>query len=162
LKKPKTPLYCPAWFVQVAERMVNEGVSFLQACVELNLKVDADEAEACSRRKEFQEILRSEKNKYHQMIANDPSRTKSVVLGQLVVLADKLTREGEYDKAAGVLEKLAKLEGWQGADSNVNIFAGLTAKDIAEARGRILAQQGTEGVATKTQASKRPSSLEVN
>ena len=71
------------------------------------------------------------------MIANDPTRTKSVVLGQLVVLADKLTREGEYDKAAGVLEKLAKLEGWQGADSNVNIFAGLTAKDIAEARARI-------------------------
>lgn len=140
-KSSKIPRYCPAWFVQVAELMVQSGVSFLQAAVELGIKVDPDEAEATSRRKEFAEILRTEKNKYHQMIANDPTRTKSVVLGQLVLLADKLTRDGEYDKAAGVLEKLAKLEGWQGADSNVNIFAGLTAKDIAEARARI-----TEGL----------------
>lgn len=113
----------------------------MQAATELEIQVDPDEAEMTSRRKEFQEILRSEKNKYHQMIANDPTLTKSVVVGQLWLLADKLTKDAEYDKAAGVLEKLAKLAGWQGAESNVNIFAGLTAKDIAEARARI-----TEGL----------------
>jgi hypothetical protein len=123
--------------VQVAELMARGGVSFLQAIVTLELKIDPDEAEACSRRTDFQDILRSEKNKYHQMVANDPTMTKSAVMGQLWILADKLAREGEHDKSAGVLEKLAKLAGWQGGESNVNIFGGLTAKDIAEARARI-------------------------
>lgn len=144
MKKPKAPSYCPAWFVQVAERMVSGGASFLQAAVELGIPVDPDEADATSRRKEFQSILRSERNKYLQGVANDPTLTKSVVVGFLYTLAVKLEREGEHDKAAGVLEKLAKLAGWQGAESNVNVFAGLTAKDIAEARSRIAAELSGE------------------
>jgi hypothetical protein len=54
------------------------------------------------------------------------------------VLIDCLMREGEYDKAAAAIEKLGKLEGWVGGDSNVNVFAGLSARDIAEARERLV------------------------
>jgi len=124
--------------------MVSGGASFLQAVTELEIPIDPDEAEATSKRKEFKAILRSEKNKYLQMVANDPTLTKSVVIGFLYTLAVKLENEGEHDKAAGVLEKLAKLAGWQGAESNVNVFAGLTAKDIAEARSRITAELSGE------------------
>lgn len=136
-KLSKAPRYCPAWFVQVAELMVQSGVSFFQAVVQLKIPVDQQEAENSAKRKEFQEILRAERNKYHQMVANDPTRTKSVVLGHMVILAEKLEKDGEFDKAAQVWEKLAKMEGWMGGDSNVNIFAGLTAADIAAARERI-------------------------
>lgn len=142
--------------------MVRSGLSFLQATVELGVAIDPEECETYSRRGEFKEILRAEQNKYHQMVANDPTLTKSVVVGQLYVLADKLQREGEHDKAAAVLEKLAKLAGWQGGDSNVNIFAGLTAKDIAEARERIQSQQGSAGVVTKTSKGRKDPDLAVN
>lgn len=113
------------------------GANLKAASVEIGHPLDPDEAELVGRRREFQDILRVERNKYHAMVANDPSRTKSTVLGRLAVIADRLTAEGELDKAAVVLEKIAKIEGWAGADSNVNIFSGLTARDIAEARDRL-------------------------
>lgn len=119
-------------------------MSFGQAAQELGIELTPLEVDRQSRRREFHEIYRAEKNKHYQAIANDPSRTKSVAIGKLEELIDKLMREGEHDKAAAVIEKLAKLEGWQGGDSNVNVFAGLTARDIAEARTRI-----AEGISGK-------------
>ena len=137
-KGPWNPLYCPAWFVQAAEVMVRTQCSLKAAALEIGHPLDGDEADKVSRRRDFQEILRVEKNKYYSSVATDPSRTKSVVLGQMVVLADRLIAEGEFEKAAGVLDKLGKMEGWTGGESNVNVFAGLTARDISEARDRIL------------------------
>lgn len=136
-KTSKSPHYCPAWFVQVAEEMVRNDISLKQAAMDLEIQLDPDEVARIERRKEFQEILRSEQNKYFAAVANDPTRTKSVVLGKMVVQAELLHKQGDFDKAAVVLEKVAKIEGWTGADQNVNIFAGLTARDIAEAKARI-------------------------
>ena len=138
---------CPAYFVQIAEVMVRTGVSLKQAAVEVGHPLDPDEAELVGRRRDFSDILRNERNKYNAMVANDPSRTKSSLLGRMAILADRLTAEGELDKAAVVLEKLAKIEGWAGADSNVNVFSGLTARDLLEARERLTG--GTPQVATK-------------
>lgn len=121
--------------------MVRNEYSLKQAAFEVGHPLDPDEAEAVSKRREFQEILRVERNKYFAMVANDPTRTKSAVLGRMHILADKLMKEGELDKAALVLEKLAKMEGWSGNEGNINIFSGLTARDIAEARERL---QGNE------------------
>src|SRR5882672_4177589 len=100
---PWTPRYCPAWFVQAAEVMVRLSLSLKQAALEIGHPLDSDEADKVSRRREFQEILRVERNKFYAAIANDPTRTKSVVLGKLWDLADKLMLEGEHEKAAGVL-----------------------------------------------------------
>ena len=136
-KGPWNPLYCPAWFVQAAEVMVRTQCSLKQAALEVGHPLDPDEADKVSRRRDFQEILRVEKNKFYASVANDPSRTKSVVLGQMWVLADRLIAEGEFEKAAGVLDKLSKMEGWSGNEGNINIFSGLTARDIAEARDRL-------------------------
>lgn len=123
--------------------MVRNNLSLKSAALEIGHPLDPDEAEKVSRRREFQEILRVERNKYFAGVANDPTRTKSTVLGKMTVLADKLISEGEHDKAAVVLEKLAKMEGWSGNEGNINIFSGLTARDIAEARER-LAKGGTD------------------
>jgi hypothetical protein len=107
------------------------------AALEIGHPLDPDEADKVSRRRDFQEILRVEKNKFYSSVANDPTRTKSVVIGQMFTLADRLITDGEFEKAAGVLDKLAKLEGWNGNESNINIFSGLTARDIAEAKERL-------------------------
>ena len=64
-------------------------------------------------------------------------RTKEAVLGRQEFLIQKLIESGDYDKAAQANVKLAQMEGWTGADSQVTIFAGLTAKDIEEAKKRL-------------------------
>lgn len=140
MPKVTTARYCPAWFVQAAELMVRNSISFKAAALEVGHPLEPDEADKTSRRRDFQEILRGERNKYYTKVANEPTRTKSVAIGKMEVLIDKLMVDGEYDKAATAIEKLAKLEGWVGGDSNVNIFAGLNARDIAEARERIQSQ----------------------
>ena len=135
-------MYCPAWFVQAAEVMVRSQATLKQAAFEIGHPLDPDEADKVTRRKDFQEILRIEKNKFYAGVANDPTRTKSVVLGQMWFLADKLIAEGEFEKAAGVLDKLGKMEGWSGNEGNINIFSGLTARDISEARERLAKSTG--------------------
>jgi hypothetical protein len=121
--------------------MIRNNVSLKQAAADVNHPLDPDEAEKVSRRKDFQEIYRIERNKFFAAVANDPTRTKSTVLGRMHILADKLMAEGEHDKAALVLEKLSKMEGWSGNEGNINIFSGLTARDIAEARERLQADE---------------------
>ena len=137
---PWNPIYAPAWFVQAAEVMVRTSCTLKVAALEIGHPLDPDEADKVTRRRDFQEILRAEANKYYAAVANDPTRTKSVVLGKLWVLADKLMAEGEHEKAAGVLDKLAKVEGWSGNEGNINIFSGLTQRDIAEAKERIVSK----------------------
>lgn len=117
--------------------MLRSGCSFKQAALDLGHPLDQDEAERTTRRKDWQEIYRSEKNKFYAGVANDPTRSKSVAIGKMEVAIDRLFMAGEYDKVIAGIEKLGKLEGWIGADSSVNIFSGLTARDIAEARERL-------------------------
>lgn len=133
----KGPRFCPAWFVQAAELMVRSNISLKVAASEIGHPLDPDEAERTARRRDFQDILRVEQNKYYATVANDPSRTKSAAIGKLELVIDRLIREGELDKAAAAIEKLAKLEGWIGSESNINVFSGLTARDISEARRRL-------------------------
>lgn len=117
--------------------MVRTNCSLKAAASEIGHPLDPDEADKVTRRRDFQEILRIEKNKFYTAVANDPTRTKAVVLGQMWFLADRLISEGEYEKAASVLDKLGKMEGWSGNEGNINIFSGLTHRDIAEAKARL-------------------------
>jgi hypothetical protein len=137
-KSPKLPRYCPAWYVQVAEGMVRNNTSLKQSALDLSIQLDPDEVVLIERRKEFQDILRDEKSKYYAAVANDPARTKSTAMGMMWVNAERLMAEGESERASTVLEKLAKVAGWTSPESNVNVFADLSARDIAEARAKIL------------------------
>lgn len=116
--------------------------SLKQAALDLNIKLDPDEAVRIGRRKDFIEILRVESNKYHAALANDPTRTKSVAIGKLWALAEKLEKDGEYEKAAATIEKACKAEGWIGGEGNVNIFGNVTARDLQEAKERIIKLRG--------------------
>lgn len=138
--------------------MVRTKMNFHQAVTDLGIKMEPDEAHRTANRREFQDILRVERNKHYQSVANDASRSKSTAIGKMELLIDQLTADGEYEKAGALIEKLAKLEGWIGGDSNVNVFGGLTARDIAEAKERILGKgAGSRGVNVETRASTNPS-----
>jgi hypothetical protein len=130
--------------------MVRNGSSLKVAALELGITLSPAEVERMGRRRDFQDILRVEQNKYFAMVANDPSRTKSVALGRMWVSAEALARDGEHDKAVQALERISKVEGWIGPENNVNIFAGLTAKEIENARKEL---EGKLNAERKDQAS---------
>lgn len=117
--------------------MVTGNMPFKQAAGELKIDWTAAECDKITRRTEFKRILREERNRIHTDVANTPGRNKSSAIGMMVLALENLMAEGEYDKVIAGIEKLAKLEGWMGGDSNIQIFAGLTAKDLAEAKGRL-------------------------
>lgn len=120
--------------------MVTGNMPFKQAAGELKIDWTAAECDKIARRTEFKRILREVKYSFHAEVANTPGRNKSSAIGMMQVAIENLLAEGEWDKAVAAIEKLAKLEGWMGSDSNIQIFAGLTARDIAEAKERIQKQ----------------------
>lgn len=113
--------------------MVQEGKSFAQAMTEEGVNLTSAEAESWFKRASFQRCLRQARHRFHVEIARDPERTKSATIGQLQNLADKLQAEGEHDKAAEVLLKICKIEGWVGPD-NVQVFGNLTQAQIDAAK----------------------------
>ena len=127
--KPEAP-----WFQEAARLMVQKGHNLRQAALELEIPLTSADAEKIQRRKSFQSVIWTERQRFFQEIGRDPMRTKEAVLGRQEFLIQKLIESGDYDKAAQANVKLAQMEGWTGADSQVNIFAGLTAKDIEEAK----------------------------
>lgn len=128
-RKPEEP-----WFERVANRMVQEGKSFPQACSEENVFLNTSDADKQFKRASFQKCLRQSRHRYHNEIARDPERNKTTLIGQLQVCADKLMGEGSFDKAAEVLLKIAKIESWINPDNQVNVFGTLTQNDIDKAR----------------------------
>jgi len=51
--------------------------------------------------------------------------------------SQKLEEEGEYDKAAEVLLKIAKIRGWVGPENQVSIFGELSQSDLDGIRKKI-------------------------
>lgn len=131
--------------------MVREGISLRMAVMKLGRDLDAAECDVIFKRKAFQETLREEQNKHYSAVAQIPGRSKTSAIGLLLVAIERLALEGEWAQVIAGVEKLAKLEGWVGAETNVNVFAGLTAKDISEARERIKNQiDNPSGVVSET------------
>lgn len=125
--------------------MVREGVGLREAIALLNAPVTSEECKAIERRGSFKKLIWAARLRYWAELGSDPERTKSSTIGQLQLLAQKLMDEGEYEKAAEVLFKIAKAEGWVGSESTVNVFQGLTAKEFTELRER-LKQQASQPV----------------
>jgi hypothetical protein len=135
--------------------MVQEGKTFAQAMTEEGVAMTSAEAEQWFKRASFQRCLRQARHRFHSEIARDPERGKITTIGQLQLCADKLQAEGEFDKAAEVLLKICKIEGWVGPD-NVQVFGNLTQAQIDAARDTLkqkllgqsynsIAPSGTDG-----------------
>ncbi len=137
------------WMVPAAAIMVREGVGLTEALTKLNVPLSSKEAGAFSRSKGFQTVLRQETNRYFGEIGSDPTYAKSVVIGQLIHCARQLMNSGEYDKGAEVLLKLSKVAGWLSPDTNVNVFAGLSGKEMEDVRRRLL-ERANESSSTGT------------
>lgn len=117
--------------------MVRQNMSLRQAAMELDIPLTSDECDKILKRKAFQNVLWAERHTFNAELAAQPGRNKTSAIGLMVFLIQKLIDDGEYDKALDGVQKLAKLEGWD-KSAEINIIAGLTAKDLAEAKAELL------------------------
>jgi hypothetical protein len=131
------PKQIPGWYREAAEVMARNACGLKQAADEIGKELTMQECEFLMRRKEFQEIVAEEEQRFRNSVAVRPGRSKATAIGLLLLSIEKLYKQGEYDKVAAAVEKLGKLEGWTNGDQNVNIFQGITAKDIEEQKRKI-------------------------
>ena len=122
---------------RVAERCAREGISFRQAASDEGISLTSIEAENMERRKAYQEILWNARHRYAQELANNPQATKSSAIGMMMQAIQKLLEHGDWDKAIAGIEKLSKLQGWVGADTNVNLIAGISTKDLEKIKAKL-------------------------
>jgi hypothetical protein len=123
---------------QLADEMVASGSSISIAAANLGLPLTKDELIRTASREEFRGFLRKAKNELRTSVADDPARTKRAAVGAMWLAIEGLLEEGKNEEAVSAIEKLGKIEGWVGADSNINIFQGMTARDIENEKKRIL------------------------
>lgn len=123
--------------------MVRKGVSMFQACVDLDIMITSVEADAHFHSKSFQDVLRISRSQVYGEIANDPGHNKRTLIGKLLLAADKLFDEAKYDKAAEVLHKVAKIEGWEKIDNTLTVFADLTQRDLDDIKKKLTSELGT-------------------
>lgn len=134
--------------------MVRDSISLKEAVTHLSIPLTSQECQNVLRRKSFQVLLRNVKTRFRAEVANAPGRNKVSTIGQLQILADKLESEGAHDKAGQLLLSIAKLEGWTSDGGVVNVFGGLSQKDI-DALKKQVEDQLDAGVSTEsTQLSK--------
>ena len=127
-RKPSLP-----WYQKAAQIMVREGKTLFQAVVALEIpSITSYECGNIERTKAFDEVLWSERHRYHKELASDPNLSKKTLVGELMVCIKHLMDDGEWAKAAEAILKLARVEGYLNDKQEVNVFAGLTAKDFAE------------------------------
>lgn len=122
------------WYEGACDAIVREGRTLFAYSNEKNLGLTTRECENVQKLKAFQEVLRTRRNVYYKEIAGDASLSRAAIKGQLVVAIGKMMENGQYDKAANAIMQLAKFEGWVSDGTNVNLFADLTAGDLAKLR----------------------------
>lgn len=122
---------------EAAEIMIREQKSLREAVTDLGIPLNSQECVVFAKRRSFQALLRKAKSVYETEIGTDPGLSKDKVAGQMQILADRLMDKGEDDKAAQVLERLAKIKNWIGEAGSVNIFSGLTQRDIDEMKEKL-------------------------
>jgi hypothetical protein len=124
--------------------MVRESKPLRQVATELGLDLTNEEIVNIERRKTFQNTLWAARSKFYNELAQNPERSKQTTIGTMLFLAQRLIEVGQYDKAAEVLFKAAKVEGHVGSENTTNIF-NLTPQELEEARKKIqgIVQGGT-------------------
>lgn len=129
--------FIQSWFPKAAEMLVRGRKTMNMVVLELKLDLTAKEAEDIFKSKSFQEVLRLERHRFWNELASDPGFGKNSVIGQMLECVYMLTQEGNYEKALDGLNKLASIAGWKGAETNINVFENVSAKDIADIKAQL-------------------------
>lgn len=122
------------WEIDAAEYMARTGASLTEAATFLGVQIPSKDVDTILRRKSFHRLLWEAKHRYFNELASSPNFKKDTAIGSLMTLADKLSAEGSFDKAAEVIFKVSKLMGWVGIEGQVNVFGELSQADLDKIR----------------------------
>ena len=125
------------WYQNAASLMVRTGKNLWQASVVLNLGLTVKQATEIEDDPEFMAVLRGERFKYYKEIYNDPNKGKAAVIGQMLDLATKLTKEKKHKEAVTALLGVAKVEGWLTDNTQIQVFGDVSAKDISSMKEKL-------------------------
>jgi len=126
-----------AWYSKVADLMSKTGKSIFAAAIELEIPITQKEAENHFLSDEFQKVLRNSRARIYGDLSNDPGHNKRTLIGKLIRAAEILMDSGKADKAAEVLHKIAKIEGWESAQSTITVIGDLTQRDLDEIKRKL-------------------------
>jgi len=124
--------------------MLREQMPFRAALVALNIHISGEEADKTEHSAGFRKLLSQEQQILYQELASDLNFTKQAVVGGMLHATQMLLREGLWDKAVEAFFKLARVQDWVGAESNVNVMLGLSQRDIDEARKNLMEKQAVQ------------------
>lgn len=122
----------------IAELMAREGLTLRVAATRLQLALSSEEAANLFRTKGFQKLLQTERYRFFREIAADPEWSKRTAIGQMLYANQRLMEQGEYSQVIEGVLKVAKLEGWIGSESTVNVFGGLSQLEMDGLRESLL------------------------
>jgi hypothetical protein len=125
------------WMLEAAELMARTGISLSGAVTQLGLIKSIDECNVLLRRATFQRVLWESRHRFFSELGSNPNYKKESAIGKLLSLSEKLETEGKFDAAAEVVFKIAKMNGWTGPESTVNVFGDLSQKDIDNIRKKL-------------------------
>src|SRR5882672_3540459 len=131
-KMPRKPEPLEPWMLEAINLIVRRILTLRQAAQQLGVDVTPQQADNIQGRVRFQDALEEARLKYYAEIGGNPRLTKDAVVGQLFVLAQRLTADGEDAKAADALLKLAKVQNWTSGEDYKDkpVYANLTQADI--------------------------------
>jgi hypothetical protein len=139
---PRRVIPLPDWIPQACELMVKYDPSLRQAAAKLGQDISIEEAEALKDRKLFKDRLEEKRLAHYTEIGSNPKLTKEAVVGMMFKLAERLANDREDFKSADTLLKLAKMQGWVGAepDNLWQTFSKLTQAQIDAVKERFKEQ----------------------
>jgi hypothetical protein len=121
--------------------MVREKQPIFESATALELGLTSQECDKVMKNRTFQKILRGYRNEYYNELARDPKRSKDTLVGQAIQAIEHLMEGKAYDKALTGILALAKIEGFVGSDTNINVFSGLSTKDMADLKAKLKRDQ---------------------
>ena len=126
-----------SWNIEAVELMARTGMSLVQEVAEMGLDITSEECDKLLRSKGFNRLLWEHRHRYFNDLSANPNFKKDTVIGKLISLAQRLEDQGDHDKSAEVLFKIAKMQQWVGIENQVNVFGDLSQSDIDDIRKKL-------------------------
>jgi hypothetical protein len=130
------------YYQPAAELIAREGLTLAEALTRLSQPITKESAAKLFRTKQFQALLRAERLRFYAEVGRNPEWSRKTAIGQLLVCIQELMSAGEYDKAAEVILKATKVEGWLGNETAVTVFNGLSQQQLEQIRSRLKPAEG--------------------
>jgi hypothetical protein len=146
--------------IPVAELMIQEGMSFSNACQALGVKFDsAAEERAAEHIEVFQNIVDALEFKFYSRIGNNPLLCKEFAAGTLVWAARRLREQDAPSDVVRPVAELSKLMGWYPeGDTEKPVLANLTQSEIDALKAKIAeAKKAQEPTVIVVEPPKEPS-----